>query len=220
MSTKTALLAGATGLVGGFCLRKLLENPRYGKVVVLGRRLPDVQHPRLEAHKVDFDKLEEQKDLLKADDIYCCLGTTISKADSREAFSKVDYAYPLHIARIAAENGASRFLLVSAMGADSRSYFFYNRVKGQVEEAVKTLPFRFTGIFRPSLLLGPRREKRFGEKMAIILAQPLAFLFSGPLRKYRPVQAEAVAAAMVAAAGQELEGVHVFESDRIAALGA
>ena len=169
---------------------------------------------------VNFDRLAELGDLPRVDDVFCCLGTTMKRAGSEEAFRRVDFTYVHELARLASRHGASRFLLVSALGANSRSRVFYNRVKGEVEEAVRKLPFDGVHIFRPSLLLGERRESRPGERFAILAARALGFMFVGPLGRYRPIAARAVAVAMIRIAKDAARGVHVYESDRIRALAA
>lgn len=131
MNDRTALLLGATGLVGGHCLNFLLNDESYGRVSVLGRRPLEREHPKLEQHLVDFDRLENSAELIQAQDVFCCLGTTIKKAGSQEAFRRVDFEYPLQSARVAARQGAERFLIVTAIGADPGSRIFYNRVKGR-----------------------------------------------------------------------------------------
>jgi len=215
MSNKIALLVGATGLVGGHCLDLLLEDETYEKVIVLSRRSLQREHPKLQERTVNFDDLVREKDWTNADHIFCCLGTTIKKAGSQEAFSKVDFHYPHEIARLASQSGAEQFLLVSAMGADVNSKIFYNRVKGEVERAISELPFYGIQIFRPSLLLGNRQEFRFGEKIAKLLMPAFSFLLAGGLRKYRPIAAETVAVAMVETAKLNLKGINVFESNQI-----
>jgi uncharacterized protein YbjT (DUF2867 family) len=174
-----------------------------------------MQHPKLEQLVVDFDNLANYREQLKANDIYCCLGTTIKQAGSKENFYKVDYTYVMELAKMAAANQATQFLLVTALGADAHSRIFYSKVKGQIEAAVQALPFRAIHIFQPSLLMGNRKEKRAGESLAQIIMPKLNFLLVGGLRKYRPVQAEDVAQAMVMAAQQELLGLHVHPSDKI-----
>lgn len=216
--TRSALLVGATGLVGGHCLNLLLEDAAYQKVVALGRRMLPVEHQKLEQHIIDFDKLTDYAHLIRAQDVFCCLGTTIKKAGSREAFRRVDFTYPHDVARIAAENGAEQMLLVSALGAVARSRFFYNRVKGEVEDAVSKLPFRGVQIFRPSLLLGERQEVRRGERIAERVMNLFSFAFIGLLKKYLPIDARAVASAMVQVAKRCPPGRNIFGSDRIAAI--
>lgn len=212
---RSALLVGASGLVGGHCLRLLLENPAYSKIILLVRRSLGIRHPKLDEHVVDFDALEKYSDLLKVNDVFCCLGTTIKKAGSQEAFRKVDFTYPAEIAAIASKNGAEQFLIITALGANPRSSIFYTRVKGEVEEAVQKLPFKAIHIFRPSLLLGERAKRRPGEKIGEPVLKGLEFILVGPLRKYRTIEAAAVAAAMIAVAGKNLQGINIFESDQI-----
>lgn len=219
MQPRSALLLGATGLVGGHVLDLLLDDPAYGGVRVLGRRPVPREHPELRQETVDFDRLRDCAELVRAQDVFCCLGTTIRAAGSREAFRRVDLDYPRAVAEAAARNGAERFLLVSAMGADAGSSIFYNRVKGEAEDAVRTLPFQEVVILRPSLLLGERAEHRPGEALAQRVMPRLSPLMRGPLRRYRPVHAAAVARAMVRLAKAGGRGVRVVESDAIEALG-
>lgn len=204
--------------MGGHCLELLLEDDAYLRVVSLGRRETGRQHPKLEEHLIDFERLKDSSHLFRGDDLFCCLGTTIKKAGSQAAFRQVDFTYPVEAARIASENGTAQFLLVSAIGADSGSRIFYNRTKGEVEEAVAKFPFRGVQIFRPSLLLGERREFRAGERMAEKAMKLFSFLLAGPLKKYRPVPARDVAAAMIRVATQNPAGVNHFDSDRISGI--
>jgi uncharacterized protein YbjT (DUF2867 family) len=202
---RTALIAGATGLVGRPLLNLLLDDPEYTDVVALVRRPLAVPHPKLREGVVDFAELREFA-LPPVDDFFCCLGTTIGKAGSRAAFRAVDLALPLTIARMAL-----------AAGADPASRVFYNRVKGEVEAELAGLPFRTVVAFRPSLLAGERAEFRPGERAALAVARPLAFLLPA---RYRPVDAAAVARAMLARARDAEAGRFVVESDAIARLGA
>jgi uncharacterized protein YbjT (DUF2867 family) len=212
---RAALLLGATGLVGGHCLELLLNDSAYGKVVVVGRKLVPHEHAKLEQHVVDFDTLSGFAHLMRADDLFSCLGTTIKKAGSRENFRRVDFTYQLDAARLSREQGAKQLLLVSSLGADPHSSIFYNRVKGELETAVSELALDAVNIFRPSLLLGERAEFRAGERIAELPMRYVSFLMVGPLAKYRPVEARAVAAAMLKVAKEERTGVNVFESDQI-----
>jgi uncharacterized protein YbjT (DUF2867 family) len=213
---KVALIAGASGLVGGQLLTLLLNSGRYAKVISVGRRPLPLMHPRLEQRTVDFDRLEDYRLSLIADDVFCCLGTTMRRAGSREAFYQVDYLYVVKLAALTAANFAAQFMVVSALGADTASSFYYNRVKGDMEAAVRQAPFRAIHIFRPSLLLGERAEKRLGEQVGAVLLRLLGPLMVGPLRAYRGVPAPAVAQAMLNAAYQEGGGVRVYLSDEIA----
>jgi uncharacterized protein YbjT (DUF2867 family) len=215
LAQKTALIAGSSGLVGSYCLRLLLQSDRYAKVITVGRNVLPMQHPKLEQLIVDFDRLDNYRHSLIADDIYCCLGTTIKQAGSREKFYQVDFTYVKKLAAITSANFASQFLVVSAMGANARSAIFYSKVKGQMEEAVKPMSFLAVHIFQPSLLLGPRPQKRVGEQLAQAILPRLNFLLPGPLKKYRPVAAERVAQAMLHAAMQDGAGVCLHPSDKI-----
>ncbi len=218
--TRNALIAGATGLVGSHCLRLLLDNDRYSQVISVGRREVPIIHPKLDQQIVDFDNLKKYSANLAADDVFCCLGTTIKKAGSKESFYKVDYTYVVELAKLTAAKNASQFLVVSAMGADESSLFFYNKVKGQMERAVQDMEFRGVQIFRPSLLLGERDEERTGEEVAAKIMQPLSKLMIGPLSKYKPIEAEDVAKAMVQTALQNKGGNHIYPSDKIARIAA
>ena len=215
MNTRTALLLGATGLVGGHCLDLLLADAAYDAVVTLGRRPLGRSHPKLTHHVVDFDRLAEAASLIEARDVFCCLGTTMKKAGSKEAFRKVDYEYPIAAARIATTNGAEQYLLVSALGAGTRSLVFYNRVKGEVEEAIGALSFDGVYVLRPSLITGDREDARAGEQASEWVLGALSFVLRGPFRKYRPIEARTIARAMVTMAKRQPGGVRVIESDQI-----
>lgn len=217
MASRTALLVGATGLVGRHCLGALLADPDYAAVTVLARRPLSESHPKLHSHVIDFDEPGDVGPRARGQDVFCCLGTTIRKAGSREAFYKVDFTYPVSIAEAALANAAEQFLIVSATGAGVRARAFYSRVKGEVEAAVARMPFRAVHIFRPSLLVGDRDEFRLGERLALALSAPMSFLLKGRLRRYAPIEAATVASCMVRTARQALSGVRVFESEMIAA---
>lgn len=209
----TALVAGASGLIGKQLLNLLLESNNYTKVKAIVRKPLGITHPKLHEITIDFEKLWEKSILLKADHVFCTLGTTIKKAGSQQAFKKVDYEYPLTLARMAKENGTSRILIVTALGADAKSQIFYNRVKGELENELKKLDLPHLYIFRPSLLLGDRHEYRFGERMAIVLSKFLAPLFSlGKLSAYKPIEAKTVAKAMMLLASNGVEKETVMES--------
>ncbi len=218
-TNRTAALLGATGLVGSSCLQHLLHDPSYNEVRAIARRPILLDHPKMRLIEADFDRLPGLGDTLGADDVFCCLGTTIKKAGTREAFRKVDFTYPVDAATLALERGARQFLLISSLGANPESRVFYNRVKGELEEAIGTLPFVAVHIFRPSMLLGDRVEFRPAEKVGAALMTSLSFLMTGKRRKYRPIEADVVARAMVYAAGQGKQGLHTYESDTIQEMG-
>jgi len=215
MRKKMALLLGGSGLVGGHCLDYLLNDEYYTQVKALVRRPLSVEHPKLIQHQVSFDKLKDHLAKIKANDVYCCLGTTIKKAGSQKAFRKVDFSYPKEIAKLSLANGAEQFLLISALGANPNSLIFYNRVKGEVEQAIAQCGFQGFYIFRPSLLLGERKERRLSEEFGQKIFQWLSFGFMGVLKKYKPIEGKAVAFAMVEIAKEQRQGKQIFESSHI-----
>lgn len=216
---KTAILFGGSGLVGGFCLDLLLESPIYSKVLSFGRRKLEKEHEKLEQFEIDFEKVSQYKKLIRGNDLFCALGTTIKKAGSQEAFRKVDYEYPKEIATIAAKNGVNQFILVSSVGADAKSKVFYSQVKGELEEAIMKMPFWGVHILRPSMLLGKREESRPLEKIGIIFSKGIDFLMGDLLGKYQPVKAEDVAKAMVVEAQNLEEGIKRLTSDAMVKIG-
>lgn len=216
---RSAVLLGATGLVGGYCLELLLADPAYARVTTLGRRTSGRTHPRLDERVGDVDRLIGEHASFKRADVFCCLGTTIRAAGSQEAFRRVDHDLAVHAAKVASARGARHFLLVSAAGADAYSRVFYNRVKGETEAEVAAFPFAGVALLRPSLLMGARRERRPAEAAAQKVAPLLAPLLLGPLRKYRAIHASTVAAAMVKLAKEGVRGTRVLESDQIERLG-
>lgn len=206
--SRTALVAGGSGLVGGHLLRELAAHAAYAEIRVIGRRAP-APAPGLRFVPSDFGNLDALGDALAVDDVYCCLGTTIRKAGSRPAFERVDYHMVVDLARAAQRAGARRLLVVSAAGASLGSPAFYSRVKGRMEQAVGALPYEAVHLVRPSLLLGERAESRPGERLGQLAAPLLAPLLRGALRKYRPVEAAEVARALVTLALRPARGTHV-----------
>ncbi|MER5811031.1 NAD(P)H-binding protein [Streptomyces sp. NPDC002033] len=217
MATRTALLAGATGLVGTRLLDRLLADPRYGRVTVLARRPPSRTDGKLDLRLVDFDALDGSS-VPPVDDVYCTLGTTIKKAGSQEAFRRIDQHYTVTVAALARTAGAHRIALCSSTGADPTARAFYLRVKGDTEREVGALGYESTEIFRPSLLLGERADRRPAEGAVIALAPLLTPLLAGPLRPYRPITADRLAAAMIESLAGAAPGTHVHVYDDIAAL--
>jgi uncharacterized protein YbjT (DUF2867 family) len=208
MSRASALVAGATGLVGRELTLQLGRSGNYGRIAALVRRSSEDLPDTVTQVRVDYERLEDAAEHLRADHVYCALGTTIRAAGSQEAFRRVDHDYVVALARRAREHGACHFLLVSSLGANPRSRVFYSRVKGEVEAAIRSLGYPAVTIVRPSLLLGQRKEFRLGE----VLMKPF-----GPLlpRSYRPVHARAVAATLIHAAQDEHAGVRIIESREI-----
>lgn len=204
---RTALLAGATGLVGCALLDKLLTDKAYTAIKVIGRTLPATRLPKLQFIASDFSDLEKLGAELAADDVFCCLGTTLRKAGSKAAFERVDYHMVVDLARAAKKSGAKQFLVISAVGSSMRSPSFYSRVKARMELAVSETGLDAVHILRPSLLLGERGEFRPVEWLAQKLAPLLSRLLDGPLKKYRPIHADALADAMLLLARRNETGV-------------
>lgn len=204
----TALVAGPTGAVGQALLEQLLASPRYTRIKALSRRPLGHSHPKLEELRFDGEDLASLGAALAADDVYCCLGTTLKKAGSKPAFERIDYHLVLELARAARAQGARQFLVVSAVGASLRSPAFYSRVKARMEQAVQEVGFDSLHVLRPSLLLADRAEWRLAEWLAGQAAPLLDKLLTGQLRRYRAVKVEEVAAAMIRLAGREARGVH------------
>ena len=209
---KTALLAGPTGLIGNQLLHLLLQDDEYSRVKAISRRPLNMEHPKLENLVLDFDTMTEHYEQLKADDVFCCLGTTMRQAGSKEAFKKVDYSYPVELAKIAKGHGALRYLLVSALGANKNSAIYYNRIKGEVEEAVAQVGFSSLHIFRPSLLVGDRKEVRAGEGAAKIFYKIFGALIPN---KYKAIDSLKVAKAMLHFSKEQQQGNSIHESDKL-----
>ena len=219
MKQKNAVILGASGLVGSLLAKELSQCGLYSRITLIVRKKPEAEIPGTGAALVNFASLQDNSDLFRADDIFCALGTTIKKAGSREQFRKVDYEYPLAAATLALAQGGTRFFLVSAIGADADSKVFYNRVKGELENAVKKLGFRAVHIFQPSMLDGTRSEPRPGEQIGLKVMKTLDFVFAGPLKKYKPIHAQTVARAMARAANLDQAGIYVYPSDEIEKMG-
>ena len=202
-------ILGATGLVGAECVRLFAESPRFTRVIALVRKPLGRAPSRVETHMIDFERMEDAAEHFRVSHIVCTLGTTIKKAGTRERFRRVDHDYPVAAARLGLREGARHFLLVSALGANTRSRVFYNRVKGEVEDAIRALPYHSVTIVRPSLLLGDREEFRLGESIGKLFAKVIP-------GRFRPVQASAVAATVVRAAVEDRAGVRIIESGEIA----
>jgi len=207
---KTALIVGASGLIGKHLTQKLLASNYYEKVSVIVRKPINIIHPKLEQIVMDFDNLDASK--IMAEDIFCCLGTTMKQASSKDAFYNVDFTYPLNFAKAGLANGAKQFLFVSSMGADEKSMVYYSRVKGEIEKALSDLHFPTLLIFRPSMLEGERENPRIGEKIGNVVMN-----FFAPLipNKYKVIMGEKVALAMLELAQKNIKNKDIFESDSL-----
>lgn len=199
------LILGATGLVGSHILDLLLEDESVSSVTAVVRRATGRSSPRLNEARVELDALTQHPELFAVDQIFCALGTTIRKAGSQERFRAIDLEYPLAAAKLGLERGARHYLLVSSLGADANSRFFYNRVKGELEDRLAALGFRSVTIARPSLLLGERPEFRRGER----IGAKLGWLMPAA---YKPIEARTVARALADAAREDAPGMRIMES--------
>jgi uncharacterized protein YbjT (DUF2867 family) len=212
---KTAAILGASGLVGGYCLKALLAAPEWNTVIVFTRR--DLALPRqakMEQKIVDLNRLTAA-DFAGVNQVFCATGTTIRKAGSPEEFRRVDYEMPLAAARAAGEAGARQFAIVSAAGADPESRNFYLRTKGELDRDLEKLGFPALHILRPGLLLGHRQEYRPLERMATRFAPLMNLTLWGPLKRYRSISARQVAQAMVGAVRTNKSGINIYEYDEI-----
>ena len=214
---RIAVIAGSTGLVGHELLQLLQNDSTYDKVYCLVRKSSNLKHPRVAELVIDFDRIPESLSEIKSvDDIYCCLGTTIKTVGgSKEAFRKVDHDYPLALAKWGESMNAKKMLVVSAMGADANSSIFYNKTKGEMENDISKLKIESITFFRPSLLIGDRKENRPGEKIGIAIAKALSFLFIGLLKNYKGIHVKKVAAAMLIASRKQSRGVEVILSGQM-----
>ncbi len=216
--SKTAILFGSSGLVGHALLKAIVTHQAYTKLITFGRSDIKATHPKLQHYKIDFENLDKYQHLFKGNDLYISIGTTMKKAGSKDAFRKVDFDLVFMIAKLASLNGMDQLMLVSSVGADPESLFFYSRVKGDLEEAVRKLPFWAVHIFRPSLLLGERDEKRFGEQLAVNVMGRLKG-FKSLFGKYQPIEPAILARAMVQAAQEMKRGTFIYESPELEMLG-
>ncbi len=212
---KSAIVFGSTGLIGSYVLRQLLSDERYGEVKIFVRKSTGIKHPKLDEFIIDFEQLENYRDKIKCDDLFCCLGTTIKVAGSQANFRRVDYEWVRWCAVAASENKVKNLLFISSLGADADSMNFYYRVKVEMEKAVSALKFEKCVILRPSMLLGKRNEFRLGELAGKIVMVGLSFLIP---RKYKAIKAEVVARAMIKSANDETVN-GILESDVIRRLG-
>ena len=218
MNEKVALLAGASGLVGNKLLTLLLDDLSYGKVIVLVRRPLAIAHDKLVQLVVDFSTMDFDNSHLQnlsIDDVFCTLGTTIKRAGSKVAFRQVDQQYAINVAQMAKHYGAELFCIVTAIGANSDSMFFYNQVKGDVEAQLQQMDYKYLAAFRPSMLAGERREQRFSEQLGTIFMKIFNWLIPS---KYKIIQVEKVAAAMLDYAKNPVEGFIVMDSGEMLSL--
>ncbi|MDO9040458.1 MAG: NAD(P)H-binding protein [Bacteroidota bacterium] len=206
--SKVANLIGASGLVGQQLIAQLLDHPEFGKVRSFVRRPSGISHSKLEEIQIDFDQADKWKHLVQGDVLFSTLGTTIKTAKTKENQYRVDFTYQYEFAKAAAENGVGAFVLVSSMGADSKSSVFYSRIKGELEEVVSKLNFRKCTIVRPSILDGDRKEKRSGEKIGLVISR---FLTKYVFKKYQPTPVDVLAEKMISLSIDQKMGFRLVE---------
>lgn len=210
MTKKRAVILGATGLIGGELIKQLANSPDYKNIEVWVRKPSNNWPTNVIERVVNFDKLEKEQ--ITADALFCCLGTTIKKAGSKEAFEKVDYEYPSKAAELAKKAKVPLFAIVTAMGSDMNSSIFYNKVKGKVENDLIQLDLDHLGIFRPSMLLGDRAEFRLGEAMGKVFMKIMKPLIP---KKYQAIRASRVALAMLKYASKPQKGLLIIENQEM-----
>lgn len=217
---KKALVLGATGMVGSLCLKKLLELDCYDVIYAPTRRELDIKSDKLINPIVDFEKLDKDSDFFKIDDLYCCLGTTMAKARSKEAFTFVDFSLITECAKYARQGNCQNMGVISSLGSSVKALSFYLKIKGEMENSLQNIGFTSLHIMRPSLLLGKRKEKRRVEGISIKASEKLSFIFKGKLAKYKPIQAKDVANFMIECVLSRKKGTNIYESVDIPRLDA
>jgi uncharacterized protein YbjT (DUF2867 family) len=205
---RTAIVIGATGLVGSQLVQLLLHDSRFEKVRVLARRATGIQDDKLEEHIVDFDHPDSWKKLVTGDVLYSAMGTTIRTAGSKDAQYKVDHTYQYQTAKMAAANGVKEYVLISSAGASPESKIFYSRIKGELESDIRKLPFETMHIIRPGLLAGERKEVRTGEKLFFGIMSAVGAIPG--LSKLKPIQGREVAQSMINATFRHVVGIHGY----------
>jgi uncharacterized protein YbjT (DUF2867 family) len=216
--TKVAVLFGASGLIGNCCLRRLLVHQAYEKVISIGRTAIKASHPKLIHYEVDMSNSDNYRHLMRGDDLFICIGTTMKKAGSKEAFYEVDHDLVFNIAKTGSLQGMNQLIFVSSIGADSRSFIYYLKVKGELEDNVKRLPYWGIHIMRPSVLLGDREEQRPVEKLVGYLGKKLHNMPGSIVADLAPIDADEVAKAMVQAAQGLKQGSHIHHGSEIVVL--
>ena len=210
-----AIILGASGLIGSYLLLLLLADTHFETVKIFVRKQLPIQHPKLIQIITDFEQLELINDEIKAEVIFCCLGSTKSKTPDLNQYRKIDHDYPLLFAEEGLKNGLQQFHLVSALGANSKSTNFYTKMKGETEDDLKKLGLPSIHLYQPSFLRGNRNESRLLEKVALILMKVIDPLLFGSLKKYRIIAAEDVAKAMINESIKNKKGIFVHQSDQI-----
>jgi uncharacterized protein YbjT (DUF2867 family) len=197
MGNRTAIVFGATGMIGTYLVEELIQNMRYSAIKVFSRRKLNIEHIKVIEHIVDVEDVNSYKELIRGDDLFICLGTTMKKAGSIKRYKELDGDMPVNIAKASHESGIKRVAVVSALGAGIRAKSYFNRIKGEMEEGIRKIGFESTIIARPSLLLGKRGEFRLFEKIATVFAKLFSFVLFGKLEIYKAIHGRDVAIAMI-----------------------
>ncbi|WP_282148102.1 NAD(P)H-binding protein [Algibacter lectus] len=212
---KTAIILGATGLTGNIILHKLIEDDRYKTIKLFSRSKIEGLPDKVEQFIRDLLNLEDFKPDFKADEVYCCIGTTTKKTPNKELYKKIDYGIPVTAAKLSKENNIPTFLVISAMGANESSNVFYNKTKGQMEHDVLKRNIKNTFVLRPSLIGGERKEHRLLEKIGLAVFQVIEPLFIGKLKQYKIIDAETIATAMIKLANNRSNAEVIITSNDI-----
>ena len=218
MTQKTAIILGATGLTGSLLLQMLLKDNRYKKIKLFSRKTVGIKNEKLQEHLIDLLKLSDHAGNFLADEVFCCIGTTKAKTPDKDLYKKIDYGIPVCAAELCKKNKIKTFVVISALGASAESKVFYNKLKGQMENAVVAMEISKTHILQPSLIGGFREEKRPAEWIAKNAFLILNNILAGPFRKYRSIYPQKIASSMVWLANNSYERVKI-PSDEIVKLG-
>ncbi len=211
---KSAILFGATGLIGSNLLNLLIKNDDYSKITIFTRREISNTNQKLEIHKIDFSKIEDYSTLISGNDCFYCIGTTKKQTPNKMNYINTEYELPVKIAKLAKENNVESFIYVSSGGANAQSKNLYLQNKGRAENKIIELSFKFTAIIQPSLLLGFRNETRIGEGIAQFIFKKLSFIFIGKLRPLKAISALNVSKAIIRISEKKYKGLY-FTSDKL-----
>ena len=211
---KKAIILGASGLTGSLLLQKLLALPDYEQILVFNRKKLGVSHPKLTEYIGEVTNLTTFANEFDAHEVFCCIGTTAKKTPDKTLYRQIDFGIPVQAAQLCKQKQINTFVVVSAMGANAKSSIFYNRTKGEMEEAVLALNIQNTYILQPSLIVGNRNEKRFAEGFATFIMKLINPILMGGLKKYKSIEADTIAQALLVLA-KTRPAMKRIESDKI-----
>ena len=218
MNQKTAILLGATGLTGRLLLTRLVADDSYVSIKLFSRRASGNKSPKIKEFIGDTLQLESFKNDFTADEVFCCIGTTSAKTKDRTVYKAIDFGIPFTASKLAKDNNIPTFLVISSMGANTKSNIFYSRTKGEMEQAVLSQNIPNTYILRPSLIMGERDQRRIGERVGAVLLKLTSVFLVGRLKKYRAIEADCIASAMIHLATSKPD-MQIVSSDNIQELG-